>query len=252
MVRWLSVPLASLLLAAPAAAQSRDFLFSHPHVTLGFRIGFAAPTASSDIFDFMAEELARPGSGDPLQPLDRSDFDGLDVQGELAVRVHDRVDVALNVAHSESSIRSEFRDWVGTDDLPIEQTTEFSRTPVTIGLKGYLRDRGRSISRFAWVPYGWAPYVTAGAGFVVYDFFQRGEFVDYEDFDVFPASYVSEGTAAAAHAGAGVELSLGKHLIATGEARYLWSEAEMSRDFVDFDDIDLSGAQIALGLALRF
>jgi hypothetical protein len=251
MARWLVVLVALLLIAAPAAAQSRDFLFSHPRATLGFRLGFAAPAGRSEIFDFVSDELSHPGS-DGEDPLGRGDFAGLDVQGELAIRVHDRFDVALNVAHSESSTRSEFRNFIGTDDLPIEQTTEFSRTPITIGLKAFLRDRGRSVSRFAWVPYGWAPYLTAGVGFVVYDFVQRGDFVDYEDLDVFAATYSSDGTAAAAHAGAGMELSLGKHLIATGEARYLWSEAEMGRDFVDFDDIDLSAAQIALGLALRF
>ena len=251
MARRLVVPLALLLVAAPAAAQSRDFLFSHPRATLGFRLGFAAPAGRSEIFDFVSDELSHPGT-DGDEPLDRGDFAGLDVQGELAIRVHDRIDIALNVAHSESSTRSEFSDFIGTDDLPIEQTTEFSRTPVTIGLKGYLRDRGRSVSRFAWVPYGWAPYVTVGGGFVVYDFDQRGEFVDFETLDVFRATYESDGTAGAAHAGAGLELSLGRHLLATGEARYLWSNAEMSRDFVDFDDIDLSGAQIALGLALRF
>jgi hypothetical protein len=262
MVRWLAVPrarsLASLAFAAMllpalfpvvAAAQSRDFLFSHPKVTLGVRIGIAAPTAGSEIFDFISDELVTRGD---LNPLGREDFAALEVQGELAVRVHDRFDVALSVGHSERTVESEFADWTDLDDLPIEQTTRFARTPVTLGLKGYLKDRGRSISRLAWVPYAWSPYLTAGAGVVAYDFEQNGDFVDFETRDVFFDTFDSDGTAGAAYAGAGVELSLGKHVLATGEGRYLWANADMSRAFVDFNEIDLSGAQITAGLAFRF
>ena len=239
------------MVPAPAAAQGRDFLFSQPRVTMGIRVGFAAPSAQSGIFDFINEELSHPGS-DGRDPVERADFAAFDIQGEVGIRVHDRLDVALNVGHSQSETRSEFGAWTDTDDLPIEQTTRFARTPITLGLKGYLKDRGRPISRLAWVPYGWAPYLTAGGGLVAYDFEQVGDFVDFETLDVFSATYSSDGVAAAAHVGAGLELSIGKHLLATGEARYVWAKADMSRDFVDFDAIDLSGAQIALGLALRF
>src|SRR5262245_37014628 len=47
----------ALILAAPLAAQSRDFLFSRPRVTLAIRGGWAVPTAGSEIFDFTRDEL---------------------------------------------------------------------------------------------------------------------------------------------------------------------------------------------------
>ena len=166
--------------------------------------------------------------------------------------MRDRLDVVLSVGHSQSTVRSEFRDFIDTDDLPIEQTTRFRRTPVTIGVKAYLRDRGRSVSRFAWVPTAWTPYVGAGAGLMVYEFAQRGEFVDYETLDIFGKDFSSKGTTPAAHLTTGMELSIGPHLLATGEARYLWGRADMSRDFVAFDRIDLSGFQITVGVAARF
>ena len=249
MVRRLVIPLALALLATPAAAQNRDFLFSHPRVTLAVRFGMAAPTAESEIFDFTAEEFWRRGTE---RPVGRSDFNAFSIEGELAVRVHDRVDVALGVGHNQSETPSEFQHWVGTDDLPIEQRTKFARTAVTFGVKGYLRDRGREISRFAWVPHGWAPYVAAGGGVMAYEFTQAGEFVDYETTDVFGHTYTSDGAAPAAYAGAGLEVSLGRHLLATTEARYLWAKSELSQAFVDFDEIDLSGGQLTLGLAFRF
>jgi hypothetical protein len=231
-----------LPLATPAAAQSADFLFHRPVLTLALRGGWAVPRAQSEIFDFTVDELT----------VDRDDFAGFVLQGEIAARVHDRFDVALNVGHSEAKARSEFRDWVDDDDLPIEQTTRFRRTPIEVAGKAYLLPRGREISRFAWVPYGWAPWVAGGAGAMVYHFDQSGDFVDFETLDIFPKDFESQGTTATAHAAAGADVSVGPHLLLTGEGRYQWARADMSRDFVDFDPIDLSGFQVTIGLAARF
>ena len=236
------------LLPSPVAAQRADFLFNRPAVSLAIRAGWAAPRAQSEIFDFTMEQLVI----DQNEDIERTDFGGPSIQGELAVRVHDRLDVAIGVGHTEAEIRSEDREFVEDNDLPIEQTTRFRRTPIEVGVKGYLRDRGRAISRFAWVPYRVAPWVGAGAGAMIYGFDQSGDFVDYETLDIFTRSFESDGATPTAHVAAGLDLSLGPHLLATGEGRYQWARADMSRDFVDFDPIDLSGFQITLGVAVRF
>ena len=237
-----AVGVVALLLAAPVAGQSRDFLFSAPRVTVAVRGGWAVPTAGSEIFDFTMDELT----------VERSDFQAFAVDGEVAVRLDDRLDLAIGVGHSERDVHSEFRDFVEDNDLPIRQTTRFQRTPIEVGLKGYLKERGRAVSRFAWVPYDWAPYLALGAGAMVYDFDQYGDFVDYETLDIFTKTFESDGTVPTAHAAAGVDFSLHRHLLATAEGRYQWARADMSRDFVDFDPIDLSGFQITVGLAARF
>jgi hypothetical protein len=236
------------LLPSPAAAQRADFLFNRPAVSFAIRAGWAVPRAHSDIFDFTMEQLII----DQGEDIERRDFAGPSIQGELAVRVNDRLDVALGVGHSESEIRSEDRKFVEDNDLPIEQTTRFRRTPIEVGVKAYLTDRGRAISRFAWVPNRLAPWIGAGAGAMVYGFDQSGDFVDYETLDIFTRSFESDGTAPTAHVAGGLDLSLGPHLLATGEGRYQWARADMSRDFKDFDPIDLSGFQITLGVAVRF
>jgi hypothetical protein len=228
--------------AAPAAGQRADFLFRRPAVTLAVRGGWAVPRAQSDIFDFTREQLI----------LEREAFDGFAVQAELAARLNDRLDVALGVGHSEAHRDSEVRDFVEDNDLPIEQTTRFQRTPIELGLKGYLLPRGRAVSRFAWVPYAWAPWVAGGAGWMVYRFDQSGDFVDYETLDIFTKDYRSHGSGPTAHAAAGADVSLGRHLLASGEARYQWARADMSRDFDGFDPIDLSGFEVTVGLAVRF
>lgn len=235
--------LALLLLAAgPLAAQEADFLFREPRATLSLRGGWAQPRASSQIFDFTTEELT----------LERGDFSGFTVQGELALRVHDRVDVALGLGHAQTTTRSEFRRWLDQDDRPIEQTTRFSRTPITVGAKAYLTERGRSIGRFAWIPTSWAPWVGAGGGWMVYEFLQSGDFVDEETLEIFTKDFRSAGGAPTAHVMAGVDVSLSPRFMLTGEGRYLWGSDEMSLDFEDFDPIDLSGFQITFGFAARF
>ena len=119
-------------------------------------------------------------------------------------------------------------------------------------MKAYLRDRGRSIGRFAWVPADWAPYVGAGAGWVWYRFRQDGDFVDFETLDIFPDTYTSKGRAPTLHLYGGADWSLGPSFFLTGEARYAWASADLSGDFVDFDPVDLSGLQATVGLSVRF
>ena len=241
-LRSLALLGAILPLAGPVAAQRADFLFRQPRVTIGVRGGWAVAQAGSEIFDHTTS----------IMTVDRRDFDGFALQAELAVRLRERLDLTLTVGHTRAEIASEFRDWVDHEDLPIEQITHFSRTPITVGVKGYLGERERAVSRFAWVPYDWAPYIGAGVGLMGHYFSQTGDFVDFETLDVFTATFRSEGIAPSAYLATGLDLSLGAHLLATGDARYLWSRAGMSWDFVDFDRIDLSGFQLAVGVGVRF
>lgn len=225
-----------------AQEQGDGFLFKRPSVTLGVRLGYAVPRAGSEVFDFTREELT----------VDKSDFNAFSFGGELAVRATERFDVGLNAGFEKSDTRSEFRDWVDQDDLPIEQSTTFTRVPVTLGVKAYLMDRGRRIGRFAWIPRKWAPYVGAGAGLVWYEFEQVGDFVDFETQDIFFAEFRSSGSSPLAYMAAGVDVSLGPRWVVTAEGRYNWASAEMDRDFVGFDDIDLAGLRAAVGIGVRF
>jgi len=244
--RKLSWPLIGALLMGPAlaegaSAQAADFLFKRPSVTLGVRLGYAVPRVESEVFDFTREQLT----------VDKSDFNALAVGGEVSVRVTERIDVALGLGYAMSDTRSEFREFEGTDGLPIEQDTRFRRIPLTAGVKAYLTDRGRRISRFAWIPKRWAPYVGAGVGVVWYRFEQVGEFVDLDDLDIFFEEFDSTGSSPMAYLAAGLDVSLGTKWLVNSEARYSWASAEMGRDFVGFDDIDLTGLKLALGFSVR-
>lgn len=237
--------LAALVLAAalPARASAQDgYLFKAPVATLSFRVGLGGPAANGELFDFFTDELT----------LERADFRGAALAADFAVRAGSRLDLVLGVAYDGTSNGSEFNEWVDQDDQPIEQTTTFTRVPVTVGARYYLLPRGRSLSTHAWVPVRLTPYLSAGAGYMFYDLVQQGDFVDYETLEVFSRRFESSGGGATLHAGAGGEWWFTPRLGLNAEGRYSWASGSLDRDFADFGNIDLQGFQVTTGLSVRF
>lgn len=234
-----------------AAAQSEDgFLFRRPRVSLGFNAGYAIPRAGSDVYD----DLTR------RHTLEDSDFQSPVFMGSLGIRASERFDVSLEVGYAGSRTRSEYRDWVevvGDETLPIEQTTELERIPITASVRAYLWDRGRRISRFAWVPATWSPYVGLGGGWVHYSFQQEGDFVVEEpgadEGAIFRDRIESDGSGGIFHLSAGAEFSISPRFVLRGETRYSWAEADLDTTFGAYQEpIDLSGLQATVGIAVRF
>jgi len=247
-VRTINVLLVATLFAVfppqDAAAQGGPgFLFRQPVVSIGLRTGYALQSAGSDIFVHTRDQLT----------VEKGDFSGAYVGGELGVRISDHIDIALGVGHASSSTASEFRDWTDLDDSPIEQITDFSTTPVTLSVKYYLMDRGRSIGRFAWIPGRMNAYVGGGVGVTYYRFDQSGDWVDFETLDIFSSDFTSGGNGKQLHGLAGLDVSVLNNLYVTAEARYLWADAAINKQFFDgFDDVDLAGLQFSVGISVRF
>ena len=103
-----------------------------------------------------------------------------------------------------------------------------------------------------WVPRAVTPFVGAGAGAIKYQFEQDGSFVDFQTRRVFNDTFRSTGWAPSVHALVGADLRVYRRLYITGEARYTWSSAPLSADFVDFEPIDLAGARLGASLKLVF
>lgn len=225
------------------AAQGGDgYMLKEPRVSLKFEAGYGFQRAQGDVFDYSVDRFT----------LGRRDFDSPYLGGEIGIRLDEQWDIALGVGHQSSSAQSESRPYIGTDGLPIEQVTELRLLPVVASAKYYLLPRGRKIGRFAWIPETIVPFVGAGLGIMSYRFEQEGEFVDDESLDIYFDRLLSEGNAFLARASAGVDLSVGRQLVLTGEARYGYSRAPMDFDFSGFDDIDLDGFQLVGGISVRF
>jgi len=240
---------AALLLAATAAVTRPSlaqhagdgFLFHAPGGSWGLYGGFNRASAGSDLFAFVTKQLT----------LDRGDFSSATFGSNLAVRLSPSNDIVFDVGYASVSHRSEFRKWIDQNNLPIEQTTSLLRVPITLSVKHYLTARGRSISRFAWIPAARALYVGAGAGMMRYKFHQTGDFVDFQTLNVFPDEFQSTAWTPVLQALAGIDVSLTQSLVLTGEARYTWAKGPPGTDYVGFNRIDLSGVALTTGLSIR-
>lgn len=244
-------PLALLAIASiasfPTAADAqsaleRGYLFKPPAATITLFGGFAQASASSDIFAQSFDELT----------LGRQDFAGSDRGVDVAITLNGRTDIVFSVAGNSVRRRSAFRDWVDQDGRDIEQTTRFSRTPIGIGARYYLRDRGRMIGSRAWIPTRLLPYVGASVGGMRYRFVQYGDFIDPGTLDVFRDEFKAEGVAMFGQASAGAAWSIIPEMQIVGDLRYTYARGSLGRDFAGFDRIDLSGVTTAVGLAIRF
>lgn len=230
------------LLPQGLQAQEQDFLFKNPRFSLALHGGYHFARANSQVFDFTIDNLT----------VESSDFSSPAFRFEFAVRVVPRLDLSLDVAWSTADIPSESRDFIGTDDQPILQQTSFSQTPISFNAKYYVKERGTSIGRFAWIPSSWSAYVGGGLGFANYSFRQSGEFVIEETLDIVFDDLRSSSRGELAQVMAGIEYGLFSRALLVLDGRYRWASADMRSDWVGFDNIDLSGLSLSMGVALRF
>ena len=200
------------------------------------------PTANSDLFKFTTDNLT----------INRADFAAFDVGGDLAFTLKPRLDLVFDISYSGMSKPSEFRNFVDNNQQPIQQTTSFQRTPLTVNLRYYLTERGRQIGHYAWVPNRVVPYVGAGVGAMYYDFEQKGDFIDDSTLAVFNDTFRSRGWAPVGQLLGGAEWVLGTNWALKTEARYVMGSAAPSSDFQGFHRIDLSGFATSAGFFLRF
>jgi opacity protein-like surface antigen len=243
MSRFTTAALLALGVALPAGAQvaGDGFLFHRPYARVAVRGGYAIASAGSDLFDFTTEQLT----------LSKHDFSGLSLGANVGFGLSDRIDLVLDAGFSRTSKRSEFRDLVDNNRLPIEQRTTFERVPLTANIKYYLSPPGQAIGTAAWIPARLTPWIGAGAGAMRYRFKQEGDFVDFNTNAVFASTFDSAEWTPVVQGMAGVDFSLTPMIALTTEARYLYGKGELSRDFGGFDKIDLSGVSASVGLSFR-
>jgi hypothetical protein len=251
-VRRLLVAFTLALVTAPAVASAQtqpqeprrtpDFLFGRPRGAVGVRGSWTFASAGSDLFDFVTRQLT----------IDKSDFNTPGWGSDVALFLTPRLDTQFGFFMARMSHGSEYRDLVDNNFLPIEQTTSLKTVHLTGSVRVALAPRGRDVSRFAWVPNRFVPFVGAGGGVIKYEFMQRGDFVDFQDSGVFTDVFRSEGWTPSAHAFGGVDVRVFRALYGTIEGRYTKASGELSSDFVNFDPIDLSGFRLSAGINLIF
>jgi opacity protein-like surface antigen len=242
---WSALVVVALLAGAATSSSAQSagdgYLFHSPNVTLTVRGGYSLASARSDVFDDVTRDLT----------LDRGDFSGFTVGGDLNAHMSDRLDVVFSAGFSRSKHKSEFRDFVDNNDQPIEQTTTFERVPITANLRLNLAAPGRTIGSLAWVPNRIVPYVGAGIGAMRYRFRQEGDFVNFVTNGVFPAVLVAEEWTLVGQGMAGLDYNVSPQLGISFDARYLHARGDLGPSFKGYERIDLSGVTATIGLSVR-
>ena len=228
--------------ASPARAQAtgNGYMFGAPDARFSIHAGYSRAGAGSDLFDQVTSDLS----------LNKSDFSGPTVGGELAVTLSPRLDLALQVDYAGTTKGSEYRHFA-ENGAPIRQTTTFRRVPVTANIRAYLVPRGREIGKLAWIPTSVVPWIGAGGGFMWYQFKQQGDFVDTSNLNIYSDLFDSNGWAPTMQGMGGLDINLSTRLAFTADLRYNWARANLSSDFVGYNKIDLSGVSTALGFTVR-
>ena len=240
-----------LLTAVPAAAQDNpnpirrpapDFLLTRPHASVTVRGSWLFTRAGSDWYDFVTNHLT----------LESKDFNapgfGLDVNVPLTSRLEAQVSFDI----SQSSNHSEYRNFIESNGLPITQTTRLREMNLGGNIRYSFADRGRAVSRFAWIPRTVVPFVGGGAGAIYFDLLQDGDFVDFVDSSIFFDVFASKGWAPSAQVFGGVDVRVLKRIYVTVDGRYLWAAADLGRDWIGFEPIDLAGFRLSGGVNVMF
>ena len=225
------------------AAREPGFLFGRPGNSVGLRYNWQQARAESDVHEFLTEMLT----------LEPRDFDALGVAFDLGFAVTPRLDVRVGIDYVKTpDTTSEFRDFVGSDDLPIAQDTALAQTDFSGSASFALIPRGRSIGQYAWIPNAVVPYVGAGVGMQRYALDLIGEFVDAATFEIFEDHLEAHGWAPSVHLFGGADIRLLQRLFLTAEARYVRATAQPAGAFDGFDSLDLSGMRAAFGIRFLF
>ena len=251
MIRNAAVVALAVILTAPTMASAQGgpgFLFKRPVLSIGVRAGYAVPRAGGELLAFTRDEFIQTGA-DTLSSLG---FDSPYLGGEIAIHPWERWDIAVAFGWARSRSISEYRRWVDAAGDPIEQETTFQVVTGTVGAKYYLQDRGRSVGTLAWVPSRLTPYVGAGVGVSSYEFSQVGDFVDTSTLEVSSDYLKSTGEGLLGYGAVGVDLTLGRHAVLTGEARYAVASAAVDGQYDGFDNVDLAGLQLVVGMGFQF
>lgn len=225
-----------------ASRPTPDFLFGRPYGSVAVRGSWSLARARSDWYEFVTDQLT----------LQRSDFNAPGFAVDVGISVTDRVEAVVGVDLSRMSASSEYRRFVDNNRQPITQTTRLNQANVTGGMKLALRERGRRVSALAWIPRGLVPYVGGGGGMLWYDLTQEGDFIDALDprLAVFTDVFESHEWTPTAHVFGGVDVRVARSVFVTFDARYRWAAGDLSRQWVSFDPIDLSGLRLSTGISI--
>jgi opacity protein-like surface antigen len=181
-----------------------------------------------------------------------------------------------NVFRDFTGSRSDFRDVIGGGDFiyhfdrynAVMFSASFYSTSLTQSYRNFLDqnnnrirhdtdfDIGSGSVAYLLFPAGThtpvIPYLGAGVGVYSWRLREFGDFIDFGNHNaIFTSRLSDDGTAFGYFFVAGLEIPMSRHVALLIDGRYTKSHDTLSGDFEGFGRLDLSGGQIAGGIAFH-
>ncbi len=160
------------------------------------------------------------------------DFNGGTVGGEWQIGIGDYFDAGFGVGFYQRTVPSVYLDFVDIDGTEIFQEFRLRIVPVTATLKVLPFGRQAAVQ----------PYFGVGVGIFNWQYSEVGEFIDFNNFDIFREQFVADGTDVGGLLLGGVRVPFADRYAAGVELRYQSATGPVGIDqgFLN-ESIDLGG-----------
>lgn len=160
------------------------------------------------------------------------DFNGGTVGGEWQIGIGNYFDAGFGVGFYQRTVPSVYLDYVDIDGTEIFQEFRLRIVPVTATLKVLPFGRQAAIQ----------PYFGVGVGIFNWQYSEVGEFIDFNNFDIFREQFVADGTDVGGLLLGGVRVPFADRYAAGVELRYQSATGRVGIDqgFLN-ESIDLGG-----------
>ena len=230
--------------------------------TFSFRLGYNFPTANSELWNIEFENMT----------FEKHDFEAVTFGFSYEYFMTRQVSLVFGVDYYGKSEYGIYRDWVGYEidgydyafpyeyydgDFDFGHQFRTWMSPLQLSLK--LSPFGRRS--------GIIPYIGGGVSFYLWSVALEGDMVDFEDqyvyedpdlgdIDVygvvFTDAHEHTNFNVGFHAFAGITVPIARRTAIEAEFRYNYGKGGLHDAFQDFDDFDLGGYQITVGLNYWF
>ena len=220
-----------------------------------FGVGYYFPRANSDLWEIEFENM----------DFDNSDFNDSIFGFTYEYFFSNQLSLALTIDGYSQKKLGMYRDYgaILADDGfeyaffeegdAISHVFDVSITPIQVSLKlAPMGRRGKFI-----------PYVGGGAGIYLWNLRLAGDIVNFDEYAEFTDGTIGffiEGSdsrednkiSIGFHALGGIVFPVANRISIDGQFKFNFLKGELTEDFVGFDDFDLSGYQITIGLNYWF
>lgn len=178
--------------------------------------------------------------------LTEDDFRSGRLGFELDYALLPMLEVLVGFDTGQAETHGSYLDLVYDDGSDIEHSALLSLTDYTIGVRVRPVQLGRA-----------SPYVVFGVARTSYEYSELGEFVDFENFDIYYDELRERLSLTGFFAGAGfdfavVRMPFGRRLDVFGEFRYSRAEDQHGDDFSGFGDLGVTRVGALFGFRVRF